>query len=237
MTKRRVGPARTGRSHRLWFGRLLPAASVVVLMAGCSPYWAASGDTFVEYSGIDRGKVQACADFSAQPEHQASEGMPLYVVVTDIDVARTDGAWDITGTTLLVNEDDEYLVWSCRVTIDADRRSMHAELADIEPGQEVALCGTACSAPSHGSIDIESDDSYGTRSSVPCIDLAAAVASPPEQAGPVRATVRGDHDAPTRRFHGTLEVGSHAAYQWTCELSKAYDPWALDYELTAFEPP
>jgi len=217
------------------FGRLLPAASLAVLMAGCSPYWAASGDTFVEYSGSDRGKVQACADFSAQPEHQTSQGMPLYVVVTDIDVKPSDGAWEVTGTTLLVNEDDEYLAWSCRVTFDAESRSMHAELVNIGPGTEVPLCGTECSAPSQGSIDIELGDSYQARSSVPCIDLAAAVASPPEEAGPVRATVRGDQDAPTRRFHGTLEVGSHKAYQWTCELSKAYDPWALDYELTAFE--
>jgi hypothetical protein len=217
-------------------GRLLPAASVTVLMAGCSPYWAASGDTFVEYSGSDRGKVQACADFSAQPEHQASDGMPLYIVVTDLNVESTDGVWEVTGTTVVVNEDDEYLDWSCRVAYDADSRSLHAELVNIGPGREVPLCGPTCSAPSQGSIDIELGDSYHTRSAVPCIDLAAAVASLPEQAGPVRATVRGDHDAPTRRFHGTLEVESHTAYQWSCELSKAYDPWVLDYELTAFEP-
>jgi len=42
-------------------------------------------------------------------------------------------------------------------------------------------------------------------------------------------------DAPTR-FHGTLEVGSQASYQWACQLSKAYDPWSLDDELTALEP-
>ncbi|MDQ0894863.1 hypothetical protein [Agromyces ramosus] len=218
------------------FGRPLPAASIVVLLAGCSPYWAASGDTFVEYSGSDRGKVQACADFSANSEHQASAGIPLYVVVTDIDVAQMDGAWDITGTTLLVNDHDEYLAWSCRVTIDAESRSMHAQLMTTRPGQELPLCGNACSAPTHGSIEIEFGDSLHSPSSLPCIDLAAAVASPPDHARPIRATVRGDHDAPTRRFHGTLEVGSRAAYQWTCELSKADDPWALDYELTAFEP-
>jgi hypothetical protein len=133
------------------------------------------------------GKVQACADFSAQPEHQASEGLPLYVVVTDIDVEPTDGAWDVTGTTLLANEDDEYLAWSCRETFDADSRSMHAEPVNIRPGKEVPLCGTECTAPSQGSIAIELGDSYHARNSVPCIDLAAAVASPLERAGPVRA--------------------------------------------------
>lgn len=112
---------------------------------------------------------------------------------------------------------------------------MHAELVETGPGQEVSVCGTTCSEPSRDSIGIEeSDDVINRDRSLPCIDLAVAVASP-EQAEPLRATVRGDHEAPSRRFHGTLEVGSHSAYEWTCELSKAYDPWALDYELTAFE--
>lgn len=235
MTKWRAYPAWTGRSHRRWYAHLLLAASVTLLLAGCGPYWAASGDTFVEYSGSDRGKVQACADFSAHSEHAASAEIPLYEVVTDIQVELADQVWEISGTTLLVKDDDEYLNWSCRVTVDVDARTMHAELVDTGPGQEVSVCGTTCSEPSRDSIDVEeSDDLFNRDSSLPCIDLAAAVASP-EDAEPLHATVRGDHEAPTRRFHGTLEVGSHAAYEWTCELSKAYDPWALDYVLTAFE--
>ncbi|KRC62648.1 hypothetical protein ASE14_02125 [Agromyces sp. Root81] len=211
------------------------AASVALLMAGCAPYWAASGDTFVEYSGSDQGKVQACADFSADPEHGASTEIPLYEVVTDIQVERADRVWEISGTTLLAKDDDEYLDWSCRVSVDVDSRTMRAELVDTGPGQEVSVCGTTCSEPSRDSIDIEeSDDLVNRDSSLPCIDLAAAVASP-DRVEPLHATVRGDHDAPTRRFHGTLEVDSHAAYEWTCELSKAYDPWALDYVLTSFE--
>ena len=184
-------------------------------MAGCSPYWGASGETFVEYSGIDQGKVYACAEFSTDPVHRRSTELPRYVVVADIDVTPPiDGAWEISGTTkFVVDEGDEYLAWSCRVELDPNARSMHAEPVDIGPGQEVPLCGSACSEPSDGSIEIESVGSYGTSNSLPCIDIAAAVASPPDQAGPLRATVREDHDAPSRRFHGTLEVDSTAANQ------------------------
>ncbi len=237
MMKGRGRPARAERSLPVRLSWLLPAAaSIAILMAGCGPYWAASGDTFVEYSGSDRGKVQACADFSDHPEHGSGTEMPLYGVVTDIDVESADGAWEFSGTTLLVKDDDEYLAWSCRVTVDVASRSMHAELVDIEPGPEVPVCGRACSEPSEDSIAIENaDDLWNFESSLPCVDLAAAVASA-EPAGHARATVSGDHNAPTRRFHGTLEIGSHAAYAWTCELAKAHDPWALDYTLTAFEP-
>ena len=151
----------------------------------------------------------------------------MYEAATDIEVETAEQVWEISGTTLLVKDDDEYLDWSCRVTVDVDSQTMHAELVDIGPGPEVSVCGRTCSEPSSDSIDIEeSDDLFNRESSLPCIDLAAAVASP-AQADPMHATVRGDHDAPTRRFHGTLQVGTHTAYEWTCELSKAYDPWAL----------
>ncbi|RXZ71880.1 hypothetical protein [Agromyces albus] len=239
MTSRRFTRIAARRSGRLAIGLLWSAASVA-LMAGCSSYWGASGDTFVEYSGIDQGKVQACANFSADPEHRNGPGMSLYIVVADIEVVSPiDGAWEISGTTKIVDEgggDPEYLAWSCRVTIDADARSMHAELVDTGPGQEVPLCGPSCSAPSRDSIEIESDNTYDPDSWLPCIDIVAAVVSPPEQTGPPRVTVRSDHDAPSRRFHGTFEPPSQAAYQWTCQLPKAYDPWSLDYELTALEP-
>ena len=141
MTKWRAFPARTGRSHPKRYGQLLLAASVTILMAGCGPYWAGSGDTFVEYSGSDRGKVQACADFSADSEHGASAEGPLYEVVTDIQVEPADHVWEISGTTLLVKDEDEYLDWSCRVTVDVDSRTMHAELVDVGPGQEVSSAG------------------------------------------------------------------------------------------------
>lgn len=92
MKKWRAYPTRAGRSYRKRYEQLLPAASVTLLMAGCAPYWAASGDAFVEYSGSDRGKVQACADFSAGSEHGASTEIPLYEVVTDIQVEPADVA-------------------------------------------------------------------------------------------------------------------------------------------------
>jgi hypothetical protein len=226
------------RSWLLSVGVLPSAASVSVLLVGCAPYWGASGGTFVEYSGADTGKVETCADFSTHPEHRSTSKVPLYAVVGDIDVVSPiEGTWEVSGTTKFVIDDgDEYLAWSCEVVIDPDTRTMHAALVDTGPGAEFPLCGATCSAPSAESIKIDSESLPGYATSLACLDLVAAIAAPTEQTGRIKATMKGDHDAPTRRFHGTLKPGPLATYQWTCELNRAHDPWALDYELTLLEP-
>ena len=228
-------------SRRSWLlpvGVLLSAASVTVLLVGCAPYWAASGGTFVEYSGADKGKVETCADVSAHPEHRTTSQVPAYTVVGDIDVvSRIEGTWEVSGTTKFVIDDgDEYLAWSCEVAIDPDTRTMHAALVDTGPGAEFALCGATCSAPSADSIKIDSERLPGNVTSLACIDLVAAIAAPTTQTGHLEATMKGDRDAPTRRFHGTLKSGQLTAYQWTCQLNMAHNPWALDYELTLLDP-
>jgi hypothetical protein len=214
---------------------VLLAIGVAASLAGCSPYWAASGDLFVEYRGPDRAKAEACARHSTSPEHRTSTN-PLYWVATDIEVTSpTASVWDVSGTTKIAGEDTEYLTWSCQVSIDVNSRTMHTELLEIAPGAEVAVCGRKCSSPSEDEIEVEEPDAIAPEETTDqCIDLAAAVAASLDESAPQRASGRQDHGSPIQ-YHGTLET-TGTTYEWTCRVNRVWDPWMLDYELTSLDP-
>ena len=106
---------------------MLPVGLTVALV-GCTSDW---GESYlkVNYNGPDRGKVTACAEPPVGAISRDDPSAPGAFQVNDIEVTDTaSGEWEVAAVT---NAGKGDYAWTCRVTIDAETRTLSAELGSF----------------------------------------------------------------------------------------------------------
>ena len=101
---------------------------LTVALVGCTSDW---GESYlkVNYNGPDRGRVTACAELTVGAISLADPRPPGVIQVGDVDVTVTASAeWEIAAVTNAGHGD---YAWTCRVTVDAESRTLSAELGSF----------------------------------------------------------------------------------------------------------